>query len=200
MTSKIAFALVCIAKPKRVKEKTVSLESEEFGRVFKREGGSEQPQETSSYSTFTSDVPVISIVTVSARQPTSQTPLPETTTSKMSHPLGPTSLMQGMMFPFTNPMFFQPRVPLNSKTDKPMNYRTVPCRNFHSPAGCERGDNCHFIHDFGSEGRPISNINDWKRSNEIRQKNLKTMQGLGQASYYPPAGPEPHLPTQRRPS
>lgn len=29
---------------------------------------------------------------------------------------------------------------------KPGNYRTVPCRNFHGPTGCTRGDFCHFIH------------------------------------------------------
>ena len=28
----------------------------------------------------------------------------------------------------------------------PGNYRTIPCRNFHGPTGCTRGDFCHFIH------------------------------------------------------
>lgn len=26
------------------------------------------------------------------------------------------------------------------------NYRTVPCKNYHGPQGCSRGDFCHFIH------------------------------------------------------
>jgi hypothetical protein len=35
---------------------------------------------------------------------------------------------------------------------KPSNYRTVPCRNYHGPTGCTRGDFCHFIHAHGYEG------------------------------------------------
>lgn len=27
-----------------------------------------------------------------------------------------------------------------------VNYRTIPCRNYHGPTGCTRGDFCHFIH------------------------------------------------------
>jgi hypothetical protein len=34
----------------------------------------------------------------------------------------------------------------------PKNIRTVPCRLFHDPAGCARGDYCHFIHGVGFEG------------------------------------------------
>ena len=35
------------------------------------------------------------------------------------------------------------------------NYRTVPCRNFHGPTGCTRGDFCHFIHAHGYEFREL---------------------------------------------
>lgn len=33
----------------------------------------------------------------------------------------------------------------------PKNYRTVPCRNYHGPTGCTRGDFCHYIHAVGYE-------------------------------------------------
>jgi hypothetical protein len=33
----------------------------------------------------------------------------------------------------------------------PKNYRTVPCRNYHGPIGCTRGDFCHYIHAVGFE-------------------------------------------------
>jgi len=33
----------------------------------------------------------------------------------------------------------------------PKNFRTVPCRNYHGPAGCARGETCHFIHALGYE-------------------------------------------------
>ena len=39
---------------------------------------------------------------------------------------------------------------------KPSNFRTVPCRNFHGPNGCTRGEYCHFIHAQGFEGREIA--------------------------------------------
>ena len=42
---------------------------------------------------------------------------------------------------------------------KPGNYRTVPCRNFHGPNGCTRGDFCHFIHAVGYEGKLILKSN-----------------------------------------
>ena len=28
----------------------------------------------------------------------------------------------------------------------PQNYRTAPCKNFHSHLGCTRGIRCHFLH------------------------------------------------------
>eukprot|EP00358_Blepharisma_japonicum_P003700 CAMPEP_0202954518 /NCGR_PEP_ID=MMETSP1395-20130829/50871_1 /ASSEMBLY_ACC=CAM_ASM_000871 /TAXON_ID=5961 /ORGANISM="Blepharisma japonicum, Strain Stock R1072" /LENGTH=326 /DNA_ID=CAMNT_0049670083 /DNA_START=846 /DNA_END=1823 /DNA_ORIENTATION=+ len=76
----------------------------------------------------------------------------------------------------------QKRVLFNPITKKPQNYRTVPCKKYHSSEGCERGDNCHFIHDFQYQGRPIPNFQEWKNSNPVRQKNLQSQQyGLGVA-------------------
>lgn len=196
MTPNVHYSLVSLARPKRAKEQLLSLEAEEVAKTSIPDSviSNCEPTETLNFSTMTAETPFISLETVNLTQPKASS-LPEVIHPGMPASIGTTSMMQGMMFPFTNPLFFQPRVPINTKTNKPMNYRTVPCRNFHSPAGCERGDNCHFIHDFGFEGRPIANLNDWKRSNEIRQKNLKAMQDLnvGFAAYYPPAGPEPHL-------
>ena len=40
---------------------------------------------------------------------------------------------------------------------KPGNYRTVPCRNYHGPNGCTRGDFCHFIHAIGYESKKTAN-------------------------------------------
>jgi hypothetical protein len=38
---------------------------------------------------------------------------------------------------------------------KPGNYRTVPCKNYHGPTGCTRGDFCHFIHGQGFEFKEL---------------------------------------------
>ena len=43
---------------------------------------------------------------------------------------------------------------------KPGNYRTVPCRNFHGPNGCTRGDFCHFIHAAVYDGKARFNVDD----------------------------------------
>ena len=53
------------------------------------------------------------------------------------------------------------RVIIEPGGDKPINFRTVPCRNFHSSEGCTRGDNCHFVHDFDHIGTTIGNIPEW---------------------------------------
>ena len=42
---------------------------------------------------------------------------------------------------------------------KPPNYKTVPCRLFHSSVGCTRGEYCHFVHNPQFAGREIP-IND----------------------------------------
>lgn len=98
----------------------------------------------------------------------------------LANPMDPYSLMN------------KSRILYNPVTKKPQNYRTVPCRKFHSGDGCERGDNCHFIHDFQFQGRPIPNFQDWKNHNMIRQQNLQSINTYNMASYYPPPGPEAH--------
>ncbi|CAD8062122.1 unnamed protein product [Paramecium sonneborni] len=37
-------------------------------------------------------------------------------------------------------------------------YKTKNCHNFHSPLGCQRGDNCNFIHDSRYPGRPAPTL------------------------------------------
>lgn len=44
---------------------------------------------------------------------------------------------------------------LAKKEIKVPNYRTVPCKNFHGPQGCTRGDFCHFIHAPQYERQPL---------------------------------------------
>ena len=80
-----------------------------------------------------------------------------------------------MMYPPVNK-----KVIINPTTKKPINYRTVPCKNFHSADGCSRGDNCHFIHDYAQAGKQIQNFQEWKNKNEVRQQNLLQMQNLMQ--------------------
>ena len=100
--------------------------------------------------------------------------------SLLANPMDPYSLMN------------KTRVLYNPVTKKPQNFRTVPCRRFHSSDGCERGDNCHFIHDFQFQGRPIPNFQDWKNNNFTRQKNIQSMNEypIGIPNYFPPPGPE----------
>lgn len=38
---------------------------------------------------------------------------------------------------------------------RPPNYKTVPCRLYHSSVGCARGDFCHFIHDPDYAGKDL---------------------------------------------
>jgi len=48
------------------------------------------------------------------------------------------------------------KINMNFNTNKIF---TKPCRNYHGPNGCIRGDNCHFIHDSTFQGREIPNFN-----------------------------------------
>jgi hypothetical protein len=86
------------------------------------------------------------------------------------------------------------RVIMDSIGDRPINFRTVPCRNFHSSEGCTRGDNCHFVHDFNYIGKPITNLSDWMSQNKVRQESLDKMNRMmqGYQEEFVPAGPVPH--------
>lgn len=123
----------------------------------------------------------------------------EENTNKLnhSHPLNyiptqlPTNLIDPSMSIFnTNPNLpsYFPKTLISGNINKPVNYQTEACRNFHSQTGCSHGDNCHFIHDFAFEGRPIPNLEEWRRTNPNRITNLKKMREMqmGAASYYPP--------------
>jgi hypothetical protein len=107
--------------------------------------------------------------------------------SMPNHPMYDPNMISSQMDPYG--MANKNRMIYNPITKKPQNFRTVPCRRFHSPDGCERGDNCHFIHDFQYQGRPIPNFNAWKNNN-IR-KNVQTINSYNPvAAYYPPPGPD----------
>ena len=124
-------------------------------------------------------------------------PVMPTPSMPIQQPMMDQMAMYSMMYqnPGVQYPMMLPRVFVNQRNSRPPNYRTEPCRNFHSPAGCTHGDNCHFIHDFDYPGVPIPDLDKWRRSNETRMKNIKAMQSMnyGMATYYPPPGPEPHL-------
>jgi hypothetical protein len=56
-------------------------------------------------------------------------------------------------------------------------FRTRPCRNYHGPNGCMRGDNCHFIHDTNYAGQDIPNFNlaNYKKDDEDEKKPMPFM-------------------------
>lgn len=104
-------------------------------------------------------------------------------------------LMGGMMMRGMPQYPYYPAMPMGFPA-KPVKYRTEPCRNFHSSNGCTYGDNCHFIHDFNYAGKPIPDLDAWRKSNDTRRQNINAMRypnmGVGgMPGYYPPA-PEPH--------
>lgn len=102
-----------------------------------------------------------------------------------NHPMYDPSMMGTQIDPYG--MMNKSRMIYNPITKKPQNFRTVPCRRFHSADGCERGDNCHFIHDFQFQGRPIPNFH----SNNMMKRNPQpTGYNPPMASYYPPPGPD----------
>ena len=69
---------------------------------------------------------------------------------------------------------------------KPQNYKTVPCRFFHSSVGCPRRDECHFIHDYNYVGIETPNMHKYVRplsmlshSQERNQRNMILYGGNG---------------------
>jgi hypothetical protein len=97
-------------------------------------------------------------------------------------PMYDPSMMMNAMDPYN--FMGKSKILYNPVTKKPQNYRTVPCRRFHSTDGCERGDNCHFIHDFQYQGRPIPNFQAWKNNN--MQKSMQMHGYSNVPGYYPP--------------
>lgn len=55
---------------------------------------------------------------------------------------------------------------------KPHNYKTVPCRLFHSSKGCQFGDDCHYIHDLNYAGRETPNMQKYIRPFHSVNKNI----------------------------
>ena len=101
------------------------------------------------------------------------------------HPMYDPSMMGNPGDPYG--MMNKTRMIYNPITKKPQNFRTVPCRRFHSQDGCERGDNCHFIHDFLYQGRPLPNTHG---NNGMRRSQPPGNYNPAMPSYYPP--PEPN--------
>lgn len=94
--------------------------------------------------------------------------------------------------PANDPMTQQQREKERRKFEtmpKPMNYKTVPCRMFHSPIGCTRGDFCHFIHDQDYAGKELP-PDKWKNKRKR----------YDQPSVPPPYGPPfPGMPGKMMP-
>lgn len=59
-------------------------------------------------------------------------------------------------------------------------FRTRPCRNFHGPNGCNRGENCHFIHDLAYTGVDIPNFN----LNNYNKTEIPVMNNTYKKPYY----------------
>jgi hypothetical protein len=87
-----------------------------------------------------------------------------------------------MSMSIINPIANNPNIPrpiifgknnlnLESKMN-PVKYRTKPCRNYHGPNGCMRGNNCHFIHDpnYAGVDIPNFNLNNYKTEEEPERK------------------------------
>lgn len=83
-----------------------------------------------------------------------------------------------MMMPMPSPSMEMPRRRLEN-LPRPPNYKTVPCRLYHSPVGCARGEFCHFIHDPEFAGR------------ELPSDLWKSKRRHHESSYYGPPPPFP---------
>lgn len=118
--------------------------------------------------------------------PLPSAPIPAYNTMMPGMPMYDPNMMVNPMDPYN--FMNKGKILYNPVTKKPQNYRTVPCRRFHSADGCERGDNCHFIHDFQYQGRAIPNFQAWKNNN--MQKSMQMHGYPTMPGYYPPPGPE----------
>lgn len=82
----------------------------------------------------------------------------------------------------------------------PSNYRTVPCKMYHGPAGrCSRGEFCHFIHDPNFVGRELP-PELWRNRRHSFQPPVQDYQGRyggmpPQYRYMQPP-PQPQYPQQ----
>ena len=84
----------------------------------------------------------------------------------------------------------RPRYATLESMPKPQNYRTVPCRLFHSTVGCSRGDFCHFIHDERFSGREIPQMELQKKQRSMAPAIRSPMM---RPVYFPPQFRMPYL-------
>ena len=170
------------------------------------------PREPASKAetTITADVLIVPLVNKAARQYGEEKPVVPNMSTLFSM-IPPMPMQMQMQMPMQMPYMQQTeqmmqmgwggypppaaflntkkKIQIDPKTNKPVNYKTVPCKMFHSPQGCTRGDSCHFIHEVSFSGRPIPNLSEWKKSNEARQKSLKDAETAAQNAvpyYYTP--------------
>ncbi|OMJ81332.1 hypothetical protein SteCoe_18256 [Stentor coeruleus] len=92
----------------------------------------------------------------------------------LANPMDPYSLMN------------KSRTIYNPVTKKPQNYKTAPCRGFHSQEGCERGNDCHFIHNLQFQGRPMPSFPDWKNNHARNRMQSYSNYPSNGPSYFPP--------------
>lgn len=86
----------------------------------------------------------------------------------------PAMMQMWAAYPPASYLSAKKKIQIDPRTNKPVNYKTVPCKMFHSPQGCTRGESCHFIHETNFSGRPIPS--DWKKNSEARQKSMKDVE------------------------
>lgn len=96
----------------------------------------EKPREQISEKTsIFSQIPIICFLENDVMQSIMRVPEPETPNSPTEQPKLDRKRMENV--------------------PRPPNYKTVPCRLYHSPVGCARGEFCHFIHDPEYAGREL---------------------------------------------
>jgi len=66
----------------------------------------------------------------------------------------------------------QPKTPSKQTLINVGNYRTVPCKNYHGPQGCTRGEFCHFIHVVAYDKQPLPRDVFQEYRNENMRKNM----------------------------
>jgi hypothetical protein len=96
----------------------------------------------------------------------------------------------------------------NAKRASNSKYKTQPCKWFHSGLGCERGDNCDYIHDFNFKGvMPPPHTYKHKKSHMMSSRqHMNTNQSGGVTSSQGHSGlahpTSPHQPSghQKGPS
>ena len=113
-------------------------------------------------------------------------------------------LMKNQMIGTQNPLMQNQNMKMNM-----MNYniqkknnnkrKTVPCVWYHSTNGCQRGDNCDFIHDPNFKGLPTPNmakyvrpIHQLSKNPEMNKKNLQRY-GRFHTKGFVPSHPNPNI-------